>query len=234
MPTPQRYARIVGVAYLVIIIVSMIYAGLVESQLAVAGDDVATATNISNDEGLFRVGLVLVLVIYTSVLVASWALYGLLRTFSPSLALLALILRSAEAVLGAATVFLGFAVLHFATGEAPGADVRYALVGRLVEVRTAALDVVLVFVGLGAGLFCCLLLRSRYIPRFLSVWGILTYLSMLCLALVSIVYPAHPEALETVLYGAGTAFELLFGFWLVVRGPAVDGAIGMNRSGRCR
>lgn len=48
----------VGVAYLVIITVSMLYAWLVETRLVVAGDDAATAANILNEQGLFRAGIV--------------------------------------------------------------------------------------------------------------------------------------------------------------------------------
>lgn len=214
MSPPQAYARTAGVAYLVIIIVSMIYAGLVESPLIVSGDDAATVANIVAAQGLFRLGLVLVLVIYASVLVASWALYLLLRSASSSLSLLALMFRCAEAILGAATVFLGLAILHLATGGGPDG----ALVGRAVEVRAAALDVVLLFVGVGAGLFCYLLWRSKLIPRVLAGWGVLTYLSMFALALVSLTFPDHPAMLETVLYAGGTAFELGLGFWLTIKG----------------
>ena len=216
----MRYARIAGAAYLVIIIVSMVYAGLVESPLIVSGDGAATAANILAAQGLFRLGIVLVLVIYASVIVASWALYELLRHVSRPLSLLALLFRSAEAILGAATVFLGLGILELASG-APGniepAEL-HALVERVVAVRAAALDIVLVFVGFGATLYCYLLFRSGHVPRFLCGWGVATYLSMLGLAVLSLVVPDHPQMLETVLYASGTAFELSFGGWLLIRG----------------
>lgn len=229
MPSPQAYARIAGVAYLVIIIVSMAYAGLVESPLIVSGDGGATTANILDALGLFRLGLVLVLVVYASVLVASWALYQLLRPVNRPLCLLALVFRCAEAILGAATVFLGLGILHLATGGGPDGAFEpaqvHALVERLVEVRAAALDVVLVFVGFGATLYCYVLLRSRYVPRFLASWGVATYVSMLGIAVLGVLVPDHPEVLETVLYGAGTAFELVFGGWLVITGVH-DGNVG--------
>jgi hypothetical protein len=220
--SPRVYARIAGVAYLVIAIVALFYGFLVESQLIVSGDDAATARNILANESLFRTGIVLVLIIYVSVVVASWALYLLLRTVHQNLALLALLLRSAEAVLGAATVLVSFAVLYVLTGNDPSTAFETAqlqsLAGRFLDVRTAGLDIVLVFIGLGATIFCYLLFKSKYIPRPLATWGIFTYLSMLCLALVSILVPNHPATLEYVLYGAGELFELTFGFWLLFRG----------------
>jgi hypothetical protein len=220
--SPLVYARVAGVAYLVIIIVAMLYATLVESRLIVSGNDAATANNIMANESLFRIGIVLVLIIYASVVVASWALYVILRTVNKNLALLALLLRSAEAVLGAATVLISFVVLFVLEGKGPSnvfeAEQLQALAGRFLDVRAAGLDIVLIFIGLGATVFCYLLFKSKYIPRTLAAWGIFTYLSMLFLGLVSILFPNHPLMLETVLYSAGGLFEFAFGLWLVLKG----------------
>jgi len=221
-PSPLVYARVAGGAYLVIIVVAMFYGALVESKLIVAGNDAATATNIMANESLFRVGIVLVLTIYVSVVVASWALYVILRTVDQNLALLALLLRSAEAIVGAATVLISFAVLFVLGGEGPSSafepEQLQALVGRFLDVRTAGLDIVLILIGLGAAVFCYLLFKSKYVPRILAAWGIFTYLSMLFLGLVSILFPDHPLVLETILYGAGGSFELVFGLWLLFKG----------------
>lgn len=220
--SPRVYARAAGVAYLVIAIVALVYGFLVESKLIVLGNDAVTASNILANESLFRVGIVLVLVIYVSVVVASWALYLILRTVHQHLALLALLLRSAEAVVGATTVLISFAVFYVLEGRggsnALDAEQLQALAGSLLDVRRAGLDIVLVFIGLGATIFCVLLFKSKYIPRWLAAWGIFTYASMLVLGLVSILFPNHPLMLANVLYGAGELFELVFGFWLVFKG----------------
>jgi len=220
--SPRPYARIAGAAYLVIVAVALLYGVLVESQLIVPGNDAQTATNILAHESLFRLGIVLVLTIYVSVVAASWALYILLKTVDANLALLALLLRSAEAIVGAATVLISFAVLSVLDGNAPSntfePEQLHALAGRFLDVRTAGLDIVLIFIGIGGTLFCYLLYKSNYIPRALAAWGIFTYLSMLFLALVSILFPNHPVMLETVLYGVGTLFELTFGLWLLFKG----------------
>jgi len=136
--------------------------------------------------------------------------------------LLALLLRSAEAVVGAATVLISFAVLVVLDSPGPSnvfePEQLHALAGRFLDVRTAGLDIVLVFIGLGATIFCYLLFKSKYIPRWLAAWGMFTYLSMLFLALVSILFPNHPLMLEYVLYSVGGLFELVFGVWLLFKG----------------
>jgi len=205
--SPLVYARVAGAAYLVITIAGLLYGIFVESQLIVPGNDAATANNIMANESLFRIGIVLVLIIYVSVVVASWALYLILRTAHKNLALLALLLRSAEAVVGAATVLISFAVLYVLAGNGPSSTFEpeqlHALAGRFLDVRTAGLDIVLILIGLGATVFCYLLFESKYIPRWLAGWGIFTYLSMLFLALVSILFPNDPLMLEYVFYGVG-------------------------------
>ena len=220
--SPLVYARVAGAAHLVITIVGVLYGIFVESKLVVSGNDAATATNILANESLFRTGIVLVLIIYVSVVVASWALYVILRTVHENLALLALLLRSAEAIVGAATVLVGFAVLYILGDNGPSSAFEpeqvHALAGRFLDVRTAGLDIVLIFIGVGATIFCYLLFKSRYIPKPLAAWGMFTYLSMLSLALVSILFPNHPLMLEHVLYGVGALFELVFGLWLVFKG----------------
>ena len=220
--SPLVYARVAGAAHLVITIVGVLYGILVESKLVVSGNDAATASNILANESLFRTGIVLVLIIYVSVVVASWALYVILRTVHENLALLALLLRSAEAIVGAATVLLSFVVLYVLGDNGPSSafepEQLHALAGRFLDVRTAGLDIVLIFIGVGATIFCYLLFKSNYIPKPLAAWGIFTYLSMLSLALVSILFPSHPLMLEHVLYGVGALFELVFGLWLVFKG----------------
>lgn len=124
--------------------------------------------------------------------------------------------------MGATTVLMSFAVLFFLEGKgasnAFNAEQMQAVAGRFLDVRTAGLDIVVVFIGLGATGFCVLLLRSSYIPKPLAAWGVFTYLSMLFLALVSILFPNHPLLLVNVLYGVGALFELVLGLWLVFKG----------------
>ena len=64
--------------------------------------------------------------------------------------------------------------------------------------------------------------QSKYIPKILAVWGVFTYLSMLGLAFTNILLPDRPAVIEIVIYTLGTFFELIFGFWLVVKGLNVQ------------
>jgi hypothetical protein len=216
------YARIAGLAYLLIIIIALISTGFLDSNLIVPGDEAATATNIMAHDSLFRTSIALILFMYMIVVILSWALYVLLKPINKNLALLALLLRSAEAVLGSVTVLISFFVLGLLNGNGQStvfeSDQLQALVGLFLNVRTAGLDFVLVFVGLGGTVFCYLFYQSKYVPRILAGWGIITYVSMFLLGFISMLFPNHPQMVEIIPYALGGLFELLFGFWLLIKG----------------
>ena len=92
----QAYARIVGIAYLVISAAGVLSISLIDSALIVSSDSAATTQNIVADGWLFRIGIVCVILIYLSVLVLSWAMYVLLEKVHRDLALLGMLARLAE------------------------------------------------------------------------------------------------------------------------------------------
>ena len=220
--SPRIYARVAGFAYLLIIVIGILNESFIDSKLIVSGNDAATSTNIMANDLLFRIGIAGVLILYSSVVLLSWALYVILKTVNKNLALLAMLFRSGEAILGGATVLISFIVLLLLNGKGYSTvfetEQLQALAGLFLNVRTAGLDIVLIFVGLGGTLFCCLFFKSKYVPRILAAWGIFTYLSMLILSFISILLPNHPVMIETVLYALGVVFELIFGFWLLFKG----------------
>jgi hypothetical protein len=220
--SPLFYSRVAGIAYLVIIITAMINVSFIDAKLIVPGDSAATIENIIAGDLLFRIGMVCVVIIYASVIVLSWALYVLLKPVNKNMALLALLLRTTEALVGAVTIFFSFVVLYLVSGEmssnADETSSMMILIESLLNARTAALDIVLIFVGLGGTVFCYLLFISLYIPKILALWGIFTYGSMLVLALLSMLSQNHPVIIETVLYGLGSLFELIIGCWLLIKG----------------
>ena len=96
------------------------------------------------------------------------------------------------------------------------------LVGLFLAVRGAGLDVVLIFVGAGGTLFCYLFFKSKLIPRILAAWGMLTYLSMLILAIVSILVPDILESTKMIFYAPGGLFEIIIGLWLLIKGVKIQ------------
>jgi uncharacterized protein DUF4386 len=110
-PALDRYARLAGLLYLTIIVTSILSLFLVESRLVVDGDSAATTTRIAANETLFRAGLVYDMMMFASVVALAWALFVILRGVDRDRALLALLWRMAEAIVGAVTVLLGVPVV---------------------------------------------------------------------------------------------------------------------------
>lgn len=216
------YARIAGVAYILVILIGVLSGAFVDLRLIVPGDVASTARQITAHQLLFRAGILGALVMYAGVLVLSGALYVVLEKVNRPLALLAMLLRSAEAIVGVATVLPGLTALSVFAGEARSTasdpELLDALVSVLLEARSTGLNVVLFVLGLGGTVFGLLFFMSRYVPRALAIWGIFTYSSILVLALASILVPTRPEVIAVVLYALGGAFELVLGFWLLLRG----------------
>ena len=68
------------------------------------------------------------------------------------------------------------------------------------------------------------LIRPGYVPRILAAWGMFTYLSMLLLAFADMLVPDLPEAIKMILYVPGGIFELVLGFWLLLKGVQFQAA----------
>ena len=218
------YARVAGLAYVVVIMLGIFSVSYIDSNILVPGNDAATVDNIMNNELRFRISIASEIILYALVVLLSHALYVILKTFNRNLALLALLWRIGEAIIGVGvTVLTGLIPLLLLNSEAAfEQDQLQALVGLFLQLRSAGLDVVLIFIGMGGTVFCYLFFVSKYIPRILAVWGMITYLSMLILALVSIHLPNLSESAKMIFYAPGALFEIIIGLWLLIKGVNVE------------
>jgi hypothetical protein len=147
--SPLVYARVAGLAYVIIIMLGILGVGfLIESNI-VSGNDVATVNNIMANELLFRIGISGEIMMFVLVVLLSLALYVILKTVNQNLALLALFWRLGEAIIGGCiTVISGLIPLLLLSREAVfETEQLQALVGSFLDVRNAGLDVVLIFIG---------------------------------------------------------------------------------------
>jgi len=218
------YARVAGLAYVVVIMLGIFSVSFIDSNILVPDNNVATVDNIMNNELRFRISIASEIIMYVLVVLLAHALYVILKTVNKNLALLAMLWRIGEAIIGAGVAVLtGFIPLLLLNGKAAlEQDQLQALVGLFLQLRSAGLDVVLIFIGMGGTVFCYLFFTSKYVPRMLAVWGMITYLSMLILALVSILSPSLPESVKMIFYAPGGLFEVIIGLWLLIKGVKVE------------
>lgn len=218
--------RVAGFTYIIIIVIGVLNSIFIDSRLIVYKDITLTINNILANEFLFRFGSASVLILYVLVILLSVLLYLILKNANKNLALLAMVFRLGEALLGITTVLISFIILSLLNNQFNAASIENAqvnvLVAALLDARNTGLYMILLLVGLGGTLFFYLFYKSFYIPRILSIWGMFTYLSMFILSLLSILFPESPDQLEIVLYGLGTLFELTIGFWLLIKGVNIQ------------
>jgi hypothetical protein len=220
-------ARVAGLAFLVILIGYTLTWIFVYSRLIVAGNAAVTARNIIANESLFRIGLTGDLVIAISGIVLSVALYIILKPVNRNLALFALCLKLAEAVLALITVSLSFIAMQMVTGEAyltaGNPEQVQELVGLFLNLHVAASTIPMVLTGLGFIIFFSLFFTSKFIPRIVSGFGILSYVLILLYAFMTILSPnlASIMEIQIICWAPSCILELTIGIWLFLKGVNV-------------
>ena len=226
--TSQKlYARIAGLSYIVTMILGIFSVNVVESNIVVPGNSEATVNNISASESLFRIGVASEILMYVLVILLAFSLYVVLKPINKNLAFLALLWRTGEAIIGAATIVLSglVPILLLRESSAFEPEQFQTLVKVFLDIRSSGLDIVLIFIGMGGTIFCYLFYKSAYIPKLLALWGIVTYLVMLLLSFASILTPIS-ETIKLAFYAPGGLFELILGFWLLVKSVKVESLNG--------
>jgi hypothetical protein len=214
------YARAAGLTYIIVILLGIFSVNFIASSILVPGDELTSIKNISENMLLFRISIASEILMYILVILLSAALYIILRVVDEKLALLALLWRVGEAIIGAVTSILGgiIPILLIKSGADFNSPHLQILMRVFTDIRAAGLDVVLIFIGVGGTLFFYLFLKSGYIPKILAYWGILTYLSMLVIAFLSVLLPDFPESIKMIFFIPGGLFEIIIGLRLFIKG----------------
>lgn len=146
-------------------------------------------------------------------------MYRILRQRFPVMALWYVCFRVIEFVMQSLSDISALSLLGLSE-EVVGsgaAESSYLAAGSLLLAQRAwAFQMVTVALVLGALVFYTMLYRSRLVPRFISVWGLIGAIGVLATALLEMfgVSPGPLEFLGLLML----ANELFLGIWLIVRG----------------
>ncbi len=192
------------------------------SRFVTARSETETAHEILGNELLFRVGIVGELTTSAVAVVLALALYVFLQSVGKNLALLALLLKLVEATLWAAIAVGHLAALVTLRGASE--QVR-AIVGVLLHEQVTLNAVPGVVLGLSSVVFLYLLVRSKYVPRMLAGFGVLSYALVFLSNLLAMISPDHATVASQMAWGAPSVLsELAIGSWLLIRGARVPEA----------
>ena len=220
----RTYARLAGLMYLVVIALD-ISGLLIVSQVTADGNFVTAAHSIMAAETLYRVGLGLLLAGSLGVIVLGAALYVTLRPVDGNLALTALLFRTVEAAVGVMGVITSFTVLRLELAATHTGAFSPDQLGALADLATngVGMQVDAITFSLGSTLFFLVLLRSAYIPRILSAWGVFASMLYLAVELLSLILP-QAAIVVTVATLPVLIAEIMTGGWLLIAGISVRSA----------
>lgn len=219
--TQRAYARLAGLMYFVVLVFDIV-GGVIVSRIAGSGSFIAISHRIVASETLYRIGLCCGLVGSLSTIFLAIGLYVAVRPADANLALTALLFRTAESAIGGMGAILGFTVLQIHVAASPASAFDANQLGALADLYSGVgTDIAAIFFSLGSTIFFYVFLKSRYIPRLLSGWGIFASLVYAAVWFVSLILP-H-DAATAAAYGSVPILlaELSTGLWLLIAGIRV-------------
>jgi hypothetical protein len=219
--SPQVYARIGGVLYLIVIVIGFCTEFFVIDKLTVSGDVTATANNIVAAESLWRISIAGDLIVLVCAVVLTAILYLLLRPVNKKLALLAVFFNLVEIPIEAVSKLYLLAAL-FLSGNADylkafAPHQLHALAKISLRIHDYGFGIDLVFFGIACVIYGYLLFRSGYFPKTLGVLMTIAGLSYLANSFTLILAPAYAATIFPVLVLALIG-ELSLCLWLIVKG----------------
>jgi hypothetical protein len=219
--SPQVYARIGGVLYLIVIVIGFSTGFFVRDNLTVSGDATATANNILASQSLWRISIAGDLIVLVCSVALTVILYVLLRPVNKKLALLAVFFNLVEFPIEAVSKLYLFAAL-FLSGNADYLKAfepqqLHALAKISLKLHDYGFGIDLVFFGFACIIYGYLLFSSGYFPKTLGVLMTLAGLSYLTNSFTLILAPAYAGTILPVLVLALIGESSLC-LWLIVKG----------------
>lgn len=216
-------AKFAGAAYLCTFVI-VVYANYgIYDPLHVQGNAAETAKRISENKHLFRFGIVLDLLYAIGFTVLLSSLYTILKDVNKRVATLAVIWQLIYVIVWVGFTLKFFDALRLASGakylEAFGTEELSSLSRLFLWARFDRYYGVLLFYSLGSMLFNYLWFKSRYIPKALAMYGIVTCAWCALCAIAYLLYPNLGNVLNLWLYDFPMAlFDMTLSVWLLVKG----------------
>ncbi|SRR6266498_1873999 len=223
--SPQVYARIAGMLYLIMIVLGIVQELFVRGSIVVPGDVAATAANLRSMESLWRFGVAaeLLLAIITTVL--ALIIYLLTRPVSKDLALLALLFNmlaiTVETAYSLQLLEALFPLGNAAYLKAFTAEQLYVLANLSIRAHSIGFGIALLLFGPFFLVTGNLIFRSGYFPKALGILYMIPGISYLTSSFALILAPTFADRFYFIIAGPALIGELSLCLWLLVKGVNV-------------
>lgn len=220
--TRNTNARVAGFTFLFYASVGVCIEALMH-QARGSGRGAAELVRIGQYATNVRLSILIVLLECVSALVLGVTLYGITRDQDHELAMMVLVCRVAEGVLGMSNIpnYLGLLWLAKPGGGAGTPDITTTNALRtllLMPVPTVPLGTI--FFAVGSTIFCWLLLRGRMVPVSIA------WLGLFASGLLAVVLPLQLAGFSTgpltgyVQWLPALLFQIVLALWLLIKGVA--------------
>ena len=223
--SPQIYARIGGVLYLIIIVIGLFTEIFVRSKLIMSEDVTSTANNILASEQLWRIGFAGSLIMLLCAIPLALIMYVLLRPVSRNIALLAVFFNLVSIAVEALNNLNIFAAL-FPLGssdylKAFELNQLHVLAYLTLKLHSSGYNISLIFFGMNCLFWGYLIFKSGYFPKIL---GVLLIICALCYVTNSFAWFLAPKFAAMLIPGILVPCfiaEASVCLWLIVKGVNV-------------
>ena len=224
----KRVARFAGFLYLLVVVNGIFSILYVPSQLIVWDDAAITLTNITENEFLFRMGIVSGLICYISFLLLPLALYKLLEFVNRDVALLMVFLVVASVPVSYLNLVNKLDVLSLTSNaeylKALDASQLQFQMMSLLESYSNGVLIALIFWGLWLFPFGYLVFKSKILPRFFGICLMLGCFGYLIDFAGVFFFPDYGKTLVPTIVGIPASIgEIGICFWLLIMGAKERG-----------
>ena len=220
--TRTTNARIAGITFLLYIVAA--FPCMVLIGRATRGEGMsAKLAQIAAHTSDLRLVVALSLVSCFAALVLGVTLYRITCDADRDVAMLALICRVGEGVLGGTSILATLGLLWLATASganAPDTASAQTLGAFLLKVQSWNMLVSATFFAVGSTLFSYLLLRGRIVPVALAWLGVIASV-IVVIGLPLQLVEVQAGALYGLMWFPMLAFEVVLALWLIVKGVAI-------------
>ena len=217
MNSTKKTARIVGILFLLVFITHILGTNIIET-LTYAPDYL---TSIAVNKSMWVTALLIMFVCCVGIIGIAIAIFPILRKYHLGVALAYLALRMVESILFMITEIKVSSLLtlseQYNKTNATLDPVFQVLGTTLQESRTWSFEIGMLFFCTAAFIFYFAFYKSKLLPRFLSIWGILGAIFAFVATLFRL-YEIEIPGLGIVLNLPIATNEIFLSFWLIFKG----------------
>jgi hypothetical protein len=219
----RKSAKVAGFSFLIAIAIVVFSNYSINFRLIVPDNAVDTARNIMAHETLFRINIACNVIYAVTIVALLTSLYVILKPVNHNLALISAFCRVVLALMWGITALNTLSALRLL------GDAAYLPVFKSDQLQTLArlhlttswdaYYVGLPFWGLASTVCSYLLFKSRYIPKALAAFGIITSGWCVICAFTFIIYPHFDSTVNEGWFDMPMViYEIALGLWLLIKG----------------